>query len=430
MVSNASVDAIARAGSQLQEVPALSTHKTRQYAREDYAVEKMQIATRTPVSGTHGLRFAGSRWSGSPRWLCSLVAACAVCTCIAQAGADTGNLAAPVSNSNPQQKSVPDEVARPGLRTDVVFDQYSAFSSAAELQRRVLSPLQARLVDKELAKSEHALSQQSIDLAKETFTVYVPATRPAQGYAVLVFLFPWNHADLPARWSEALDRHGMIFVAPARAGNDESVLDRREPLALLAAHNILRRYPVDPERVYIGGLSGGSRVSLRLALAYPDLFHGALLNAGSGAFGNAKIRLPPADLMRRFQEGSRVVFITGENDKTQLDGDVLGRQSMQNWCAFDYMTVTVPSLEHDVLPAPAFNQGLDALEARNTPSSDKIVSCRARYEQELDGKLRQAEALRSGGRVDAATRVLDEIDVRFGGLAAPRSVELARRIGR
>ena len=103
---------------------------------------------------------------------------------------------------------------------------------------------------------------------------------------------------------------------------------------------------------------------------------------------------------------------------------------MQNWCAFDYMTVTVPSLEHDVLPAPAFNQGLDALEARNTPSSDKIVSCRARYEQELDGKLRQAEALRSGGRVDAATRVLDEIDVRFGGLAAPRSVELARRIGR
>ena len=352
-----------------------------------------------------------------------------MCTRLAQA--DAGNAAAAAtSNSSSQQMPVVDAAARPGLQTGVVFDDYSALASAAELQRRLLSPLQARRVAQEVAKSGRTLSEQSIDLAKESFTVYVPATRPAQGYALLVFIFPWNHPQLPARWSDSLERHGMIFVSPAGAGNGESALDRREPLALLAAYNILRRYPVDPARVYIGGLSGGSRVALRLALAYPDLFRGALLNAGSGAFGNAKVRLPPVDLMHRFQEGSRMVFITGENDKTQLGGDVLGRLSMQSWCAFDYATVTVPWLDHDVLPAPAFGQGVDALEVRDTPPLDKIASCRARYEQELDDKLRHAETLRAGGSIDAAARVLDEIDVRFGGLAAPRSVDLARQVGR
>jgi pimeloyl-ACP methyl ester carboxylesterase len=361
------------------------------------------------------VQMATNNWFSGGRWLSCLVAACVVCAPTAQAGTN--------------QDNVVDGVARSGLQTGVVFDDYFALSSTRELQRRILSPLQARRVDQTVARSGRALREQSIDLAKETFTVYVPQAKPQHGYALLVFVFPWDHPTLPAHWSDELDRHGMILVTPDGAGNGENVLDRREPLALLATHNILRRYPVDPERVYIGGLSGGSRVSLRLALAYPDLFHGALLNAGSGAFGNAKVRLPPADLMHRFQEGSRVVFITGEKDNAQLGDDVLGRLSMRNWCAFDYTTVTVPSLAHDILPAAAFKQGLDALEARDTPPKDKIASCRGRYEQELDAKLREAETLRADGRVDAAARMLEEIDVRFGGLAAPPSVDLARQIG-
>ena len=42
-------------------------------------------------------------------------------------------------------------------------------------------------------------------------------------------------------------------------------MGRREPLALLAALNILADYPIDPEQVYIGGFSGGSRIARRLA---------------------------------------------------------------------------------------------------------------------------------------------------------------------
>src|SRR5437879_3459051 len=93
----------------------------------------------------------------------------------------------------------------------------------------------------------------------------------------------------------------------ARSGNDASVLARREPLALLAAHNLMQRYPVDPERVYVGGFSGGARVAMRLALGYPDLFRGAILNAGSDPIGGAEIPLPPRDMFMRFQSSKRIV---------------------------------------------------------------------------------------------------------------------------
>ena len=61
------------------------------------------------------------------------------------------------------------------------------------------------------------------------------------------------------------------------------------PLALLAYENIRRSHTLDANRVYVGGMSGGSRVALRVALAYPDVFRGALLNAGSDPIGDGAV---------------------------------------------------------------------------------------------------------------------------------------------
>ena len=94
-----------------------------------------------------------------------------------------------------------------------------------------------------------------------------------------------------------------------------TTLTRRAPLALLAAYNLMSRYPVDAQKVYVGGFSGGARIALRLALAYPDLFHGALLNAGSdplGMPGRPHRRSP--QLLQQFQESTRLVYVTGEHD--------------------------------------------------------------------------------------------------------------------
>jgi len=144
----------------------------------------------------------------------------------------------------------------------------------------------------------------------------------------------------------------------ANSGNDANTVDRREPLALLAAQNAMRKYSVDPQQVYIGGFSGGSRVALRLALGYPDVFHGALLNAGSDPIGNADVPLPPAGTLPPFQDSMRLVYVTGERDDAHLVDDMHSRQSLEKWCVFDVVTVSEPRTEHEPADASAFSRSL------------------------------------------------------------------------
>jgi pimeloyl-ACP methyl ester carboxylesterase len=319
-------------------------------------------------------------------------------------------------------------MATAGVQRDVVFSDYPPLSRSTELARRLMSPLNAMRVRRELAHSGKGLREQSIDLAHEKFAIYVPAHVPPHGYALLVFVPPWQEALVPSRWIATLERHGMIYVSAANSGNVADVLDRREPLALLAAQNIMRRYPIDPARVYIGGFSGGSRVALRVALGYPDLFRGALLDAGSDPIGNAQIPLPPAELLRQFQASTRLVYATGQHDDAGLDEDVRSRQSMQAWCVSHLDTVAMPWLAHALADPAALDRAVDVLGKPALPERDKLAACRTRIDKELTIQLQQVEGLLAGGRRDDARVLLDRIDARYGGLAAPRSIELAGKI--
>lgn len=257
-----------------------------------------------------------------------------------------------------------------GLRADVVFTEYSPLSSTAELLRRLRG----------FASAEPTLHGQPLDLTRERFSIYVPdgAGPSAQGYRLLVFVPPWPRAEIPRQWIPTLKRYNTILVTAAGSGNDAPLLDRREPLALLAAYNTMMQYPVDPQQVYIGGFSGGARVALRLALGYPDVFHGALLNAGSDPIGSADVPLPPADLLQHFQESTRLVYLTGERDEENLVGDMHSRRSLDKWCVFDVITQTEPRIGHELADAPAFGRALNALLGPRQSHPDKLAGCRAR----------------------------------------------------
>jgi pimeloyl-ACP methyl ester carboxylesterase len=258
----------------------------------------------------------------------------------------------------------------------------------------------------------------------------VPSGTPSpEGYSLLVFIPPWPQAEVPGKWISALERHGIIFVSAANSGNDSDVLDRRDPLALLAAENIKQRYRVDPRHVFIGGFSGGARIALRIALAYPDVFSGALLDAGSDPIGSAEIPLPPADLMQRFQVSSRVVYLTGGRDDPHLRMDAASRQSLQDWCVLDLVTVDMPWLAHEPAAAGPFDSALRALQDRKPRPENKLDTCRARLQRELNAQLSQVETLVAGGKSGDAGVLLRKIDARFGGMAAPRSLDLAAKVG-
>jgi predicted esterase len=303
--------------------------------------------------------------------------------------------------------------------SDVVFTRYSPLSRNAEIARRALPPLtylrfQQTLVDRGLR-----LTEQAIDLARERFELYVPSgPPPARGYGVLVFVSPASHAMQPRFWRALFDRRGVIFVSAYNAGNDANILDRRVPLALLGYENVRARYPIDAERVYIGGLSGGGRVAEIVALAYPDVFRGALLNAGADPIdGEDGIYKPPAELFRRF-EHTRLVYATGERDEGVLAQDEVSRRSMRGACVFDIRTETVFGMGHEPLDAVAMDRALDDLEAPRAVDEAELAHCNARVEHEIAAALADAGAAIARGDRDGARARIKAIDARFAGLAA------------
>lgn len=319
--------------------------------------------------------------------------------------------------------------AQAGTLDDVTFDRYTPLSSNLELARRMLSPLTAAKLPQILTGKDAKLAEQPLDLRAERFAIYVPATpAPTQGYGLIVFVPPWDVAKVPERWKSTLDQYGFLFVTAARSGNETTALGRREPLALLAAINMQKRYAVDPARVYVAGFSGGSRIAMRLALAYPDVFRGAILNSGGDPIGDATVPLPPKDLFATFQSGSRLVYVSGNEDIFVVNAERASIHAMREWCQFHVEDRVIAGMAHGLIDASALSRALDALAAPMTNDTDKLAQCRAQIQSDVDAQLAQVRALIAQGRRDEARTLLTDIDAHFGGLAAPESVQLSSEL--
>lgn len=309
--------------------------------------------------------------------------------------------------------------AQAGLDRAATFTEYAPQAQSRELLRRTLTPMANAQIDATLAHLGKGLSARSVDLADERFMIYVPAgPPPAKGYGLLVFVPPWDDARLPDGWSSALDEHHVILVSALRSGNGQSIVDRREPLALLAEANIVRRYPIDATRIYVGGFSGGSRIAMRLALAYPDIFGGAFLNSGSDPIGTAAIPLPPADLLHRFQENTRLYYATGADDLMNLGQDGASVRAMRDVCVFNIEKRTVPDMAHEPASGRVLSDGLSYLDSRESGDASALASCRDALAKDLQENVQHIRSDVAAGNRDDARKELVDLNNRYGGLAA------------
>lgn len=317
------------------------------------------------------------------------------------------------------------------LRRDLVFAYASPLARPQVVLSRVASPLRgaalrARLEAAQMAGGIDAWP--ALDLAAERFEVFVPSgPPPAAGFGLLVFVPPWEGQGLPADWLPVLQRHRFVAATAERSGNAQDVGARRIPLALTAFENARNRYPIDPVRVFVAGFSGGSRVALRLALAYPDVFRGAVLNAGSDPLGTADVPLPAPDLFERFERGSRLVYLSGTLDVPAMAADRASRRSAGDLCVANTRVLTIAGGRHEPAGTQAFERALDALES---PLADDTgeAACRARRARAIAREAGSIVALADAGRRDRALRRLLELDARWGGLAAEASGEITRRL--
>lgn len=309
----------------------------------------------------------------------------------------------------------------------VPLESPSPLASTAELVRRTFSPTSRDRLQRVAAGTGQQPPEYSLDASREELELFVPPAPPDGRYGLLVFVMPAQSLQMPDDWRQPLADAGFIYVSPRRAGNDEAVIERRIALAVHAYAYVNGRYPVDPERVFVGGFSGGSRMAQWTAMAYPDVFRGAMLVGGSLQIGEYEVVLPPRDLALQFLSRSRLVFATGSEDALNGGIDRRNRKVLQSLCFGGYSREAQLRLGHWLPSGKGLARVLQALQ-EPVPADPRFEGCVRGLDQDIGRRLAEVEALMAAGRMQEAGIALGRTEDRYGGLAGDRAVPLARRI--
>jgi pimeloyl-ACP methyl ester carboxylesterase len=311
---------------------------------------------------------------------------------------------------------------------EVKLDALSPLASSDQLATRLLSPVTQLRIARYLDRTSAGLAEQSIRVGEESYDLFVPSAPGQSGYGVLVYVWPAEKLRMPVSWRRQFESRHLIFIAARHSGNDENVLDRRIPLALHGFEYASRHYRIDPQRVYVGGFSGGSRVAQKLALGYPDIFRGLLLTGGSDAIGTASFVPPSRGLMRLFQRRTRIVYATGSQDLPNRTKDARAKASFADFCVQGVEEASPSRTGHWIPEDREMRRVLSLLEKPVAEDDAASSECDARLEAAIRARLDEVQSLRVAGRDEDARTKLAEVDGLYGGLATPDSLRLAEAL--
>lgn len=235
----------------------------------------------------------------------------------------------------------------------------------------------ASAISKMKARMRYATAEPAdeYELADESFEIYVPSNYdPAKAYGLIVWSSPTDAGSPLPQWLPILDKHDLIWIGANKAGNDR-IGWYRFGLALDAAFNMKQQYHIDPDRVYISGMSGGGRISSRMGVAYADEFSGAFPIVGCDFYRRipvpdqpGKVYLeryqPPAgNIFQKALKHNRYVLLTGSEDFNRTETQTIYEKGFVKE-HFSFVTyLEVPGMAHALPPADWFEKGIDALDA-------------------------------------------------------------------
>ena len=306
----------------------------------------------------------------------------------------------------------------------------SPLAAPTELVERQFGPLRAFQIQAKL--SAMGLQDASpIKLADERLLVRAPDKPATDGrYGLLVYLDSRAHGQFDFKWSNVLDSHAVVFVSPDNAGDDAATFDRRIPLALAAYEYARRTYNLDPDRVYIAGDGGGSRVAQNLAMSFPDVFSGAIVNSGAVELGAQALPVPAQALLDRLRTHSRLVFATSSHDEPAFTEQRRTLKSLGTYCVpgtavFENGHTLVG---HAGINGLFLNDFLDSLGGPRSADTPGQAGCEDALRRDANSALANIRQLHASGRQDEALKSLVAFDSAYGRLFLQDEVALVKQI--
>jgi hypothetical protein len=122
------------------------------------------------------------------------------------------------------------------------------------------------------------------------------------------------------------------------------------------------------------------------------------------------------------------VLLGAQRDAAHAAEDMISLRSMHRWCVFNTDSHSEFRAEHAVAGAAMLSTALRYLLENRQTEPQKLLACRSGIEAELATELQSVAGLIRDARPGDAQKQLIAIDEHFGGLAAPRSIELAAQL--
>jgi predicted esterase len=156
----------------------------------------------------------------------------------------------------------------------------------------------------------------SYRIEEESYSVYVPKNYDGTiPYGLIAFVSASLGGGIPGEYMSVCDSQRVIWIGGAKVPNERNATERTR-ITVDAVHNMVKKYRIDPDRIYVAGMSGGGRVASHMAVPYADVFTGAIFFCGCNPL------VMPSDQatskkVDELAKQHRFAFMTGSKDFNQ-----------------------------------------------------------------------------------------------------------------
>ena len=173
---------------------------------------------------------------------------------------------------------------------------------------------------------------------------------------LIVYINSRDSGAPPRDWNDMLAERNLIWIGARDSGNDWPV-PQRMLKAMLAPLLMDQTHRINPARVYIAGMSGGSKTATRVAVARPEMFKGGIYMAGTVFWGD---NLPTKiDLVRENYHA----FVIGTNDPALTEAKLV-YNDYKNAGVINSKLITINNFKHRMPPVEYFEKAITFLDSR------------------------------------------------------------------